>query len=543
MDNQRYSTEKEIKKVLCEEGNGVGGAVLYREDGKNYLLGGEQHCVYVGVSGSGKTRSGTLPLTRSIIEAGESAIVVDPKGDLYYETSEYARDKGYTVRVINMRDVFGSNSVNFLWYPYQLYISGDARKKEVAEELVNNIADSLFPINREDPFWQFSARSVFVGAALALFESGREDEINMTSLYNLIASGDKRFSSSTYLSELAEIQENPVSKIQLHGYLNTASETKGSIRANFLQGISVFSQTEGMMGFGSIDDLYIEDFDGNGKVMIYIIMPDETNVFSAQCGLLISQLMTHFIRIAHEKHGGRLPVRLNLILEELFSIGSAIPSLPQILSTARSRNIRVHYVLQTLSQLTDLYGESNAQTIIGNTDAIIAFRANNWQTLTYLSQMCGERMIEYNGTFVKDALITPAQLAAMKTGQALVLVSGRTKFVTWLPDYTEMFDCSNRKSPETLHSRENLKTPVFDIEEYVKEKKRQKMLSELESDPVRNICRRGPHREDDSFIGESFNDFLERQMRDIDERIRELDEIEAQKQKNKKNKKEKPLED
>lgn len=527
MRNDRYATESEIKRELYADKFKVGGPVLYHSKGSNYVYGGEGHCMYLGVSGAGKTRRGTLPLVRSIINAGESAVAVDAKGDLYFETSEYAREKGYDVRIVNMRDIFTSARYNPLWLPYQLYKSGDIRKKHTSELMINELAENLYPENLKDPFWNDSARSVFKGAVISLFECGREDEINMSSVYSIIVNGDIRFADGTYLKQFTEYLDSSLPKIDLCSYITTANETRGGIRSNFLQGISIFSKSEGIVNFCSMDDLFIEDLDGSKKVLIYIILPDETGVFNKQCGVLVSQLMTHFVRIAHEKHRGRLPVRLNIVLEELFSIGSAISNLPQMLSSFRSRNIRVQYVLQSLSQLNDVYGESNAKTIIGNTDVIVAYRTNDWDTLTYLSNMCGNRTVERGGTLVAEALVTPSQLAAMRTGQALVMVSGRLRFVTGLPDYEEMYDCSDRKEPKEFEDTAVCKTNVFDIVEYVKEKKREQMLKKLEEPPIRNISNTPP------IVPTGFGSFLEERMAEIDDMIRALDEREAKKRKGK----------
>lgn len=55
----------------------------------------------------------------------------------------------------------------------------------------------------------------------------------------------------------------------------------------------------------------------------------------------------------------------------------------------------------------------------------------------------------------------------MKTGQALVMISGHTKFITWLPDFTEMFDCSKWKAPKRTVRKTNTQAAVFNIKEYL----------------------------------------------------------------------------
>ena len=92
-------------------------------------------------------------------------------------------------------------------------------------------------------------------------------------------------------------------------------------------------------------------------------------------------------------------------------------------------------------------GASSATTILSNADVIVAYRTNHWDTLTELSRKCGEREVDYGAHTSREALITQSQLGAMQTGQALVMVSGRLKFVTWLPDYSELYSRADYRPP------------------------------------------------------------------------------------------------
>lgn len=64
----------------------------------------------------------------------------------------------------------------------------------------------------------------------------------------------------------------------------------------------------------------------------------------------------------------------------------------------------------------------------------------------------------------------------METGQALVIVSGRIKFITWIPDFTEM---NISKQVTVVKKKEKKKAAkkvsYFDIQKYVKEKKKEVM--------------------------------------------------------------------
>lgn len=58
---------------------------------------------------------------------------------------------------------------------------------------------------------------------------------------------------------------------------------------------------------------------------------------------------------------------------------------------------------------------------------------------------------------------------------SVVSVSGHIKFITWLPDFTEMFDCSKWKAPKRTIRKTGKQVEVFNIKEYVQEVKKKKM--------------------------------------------------------------------
>ena len=463
----------------------TGGPVLYYDRGYVRHYGGEGHTMYLGTSGAGKSRRGTLPLIRTFIRAGEAYIAVDPKGELYRATVPYAFAEGYEVITIDFRRIFESARFSPLEAPYELYKSGNSFKKQIAMELIDELAFALYPVHEKtDPFWPESARSLFIAAVYALFDFADADQVNMASVYQLVAKGETRMGPTSYLKSFVDnLPSTSIASMLFQSYVNTASDTKAGIRSTFLEGLSMFARSDGLLQMLSGDDIHINQLTGDKKLAIYLILPDETPIFDSVCAILCGQLMSHFIRLAEDKYSGRLPIRHNFVIEELGNIGGALKNLPHMLSAGRSRNVRCQYVLQSLSQLGRVFSSADATTIISNTDVVVAFRTNNYDTLAELSRMCGERDIVRGGHTTREPLITPTQLGAMQTGQALVTVSGALRFVTWLPDYEEMFDCT-AWTPPKRQIRTNQGMPnVFDIVSFMSESQKKKLHGVSEETP------------------------------------------------------------
>lgn len=483
--SERFASEREILKAMKDY---KAGPVMRTKAGKYVAEGSERHTLIIGESGTGKTRDELIPMIINSITAPEGNeecwAIIDPKGEISEATIPYAKDK-YDIYRMDLRNMYkaGNTCWNPLAYPYELWSTGIEEDRYRAEQLIDDLAYAMFPVvPNTDPFWMTEAKNLFIGAVFALFSYGNPEEINLSSVFYLVQKGDARFGASNYLKELVELEEkNENVSMQLYSYVSTANDTRSGIRSSFLSKLSMATRSEGVRNFLSNNDINIKELTGEKPVLIYVVLPDETPIYDELAGVFISQLMNHYIYIAETKWGGKLPLRLNFCIDELGNIGKAITNLDHLLSASRSRNIRCHIVLQALAQLEDTYGKSKATTILSNTGVKIAFRTNNWDTLSELSRLCGEKEVVIDGKIKQQPLITPSQLGAMETGQALVMIAGRLKFVTWLPDYTKMYDESMFvRTKGCIGSKQRKETMIFDIQEFVKERKRKKMMSSLE---------------------------------------------------------------
>ena len=485
--SERWSEPEEIKRILAPAGQEGGGPVLYRENQRCWAHTGESNGIFLGVTGAGKSYCGTQNLVRSLIDAHESFFAVDPKGELYRRNA-CRLGKDYLVHVIDFSNMLQSERVNVLRVPYELYRSGDPLQQKDGSEMLEDLAYTLYPDPVDDsPFWVSSARSLFLAAAYALMEAAQPEQVNMASIQNIVMQGDKRCSgghspllrSATYLERLLELlPENSVVNSELYSYVSTASDTRGGIRSTMLDGLSCFLRSDVLRGFIGGDDLDINGMDGSRPLAIWLILPDEAPMYSKLAAIIIDQLMHHFVSLARKKYGGRLPRRMNFLLEEAGNIGR-ISALSRMMSAGRSRNIRTFLVLQSLSQLENIYGKSDARTIRDNADLLVLYRTNDLFTLREISELCGSRVWDDAVERSSGPLITPAQLAALRTGQALVMLDGGTKFVADLPPCTEAFDPSGWQEPQPCREPcPHEKPPLFDLVRYVDEKDREKEQAE-----------------------------------------------------------------
>ena len=215
MRSEKWSTKSELEHTFK---SGASGAVMYCDRGNIMAYDGEGHTMYVGVSGTGKSRCGTIPAVRTFILNGESAVIADAKGEIYKYTKDMIPDH-YDVHVIDFRHLFDEKAEgwNPLEAPYRHWKKGTPESIEIAEKMIEELSHSMYIPSKDDPFWGQEARNVFLAAVYALFELGTEDQINLASVYYMIAQGDERIGSSTFLKEIEELlKDNEKVAMQLH---------------------------------------------------------------------------------------------------------------------------------------------------------------------------------------------------------------------------------------------------------------------------------------------------------------------------------------
>lgn len=470
--SERWNTVNEIKRRFRETTDSTAGAgpVVYVENGRKYSDDSESHIAVIGRTGTGKSQCCSLPFMREILQKGESLIMLDPKGESYKKNACYI-PVNYQVFCIDFRNPRKSPTKwNPLSTPYRLFCSKDPDDNDIASSMLSELWNGVYPYDgHSDRFWTDAAANYAKGLSYGLFEEAEKSYINLNSVAVMMEQSEIHMGSSTLLKAFYDhLPIDSLAKRNLATYATAPNETRGSIHSVAASGLEVFSRSKGLMEMLSQDTLNIMEINVDRPFALIIITPDETDVYDALSGLLVSQVSQHLIRVAQDR-GGKLPIRVNIILEELGSVGRSIPNLPNLMVASRSRNMRLMLVLQSNAQLADVYGKSKAETISSCIGITIGFSTNSWDTLNEWAQRCGERYTERSGHLMKEPLITASQLAAMPTGTALILVDSQYKFVAHIPFYNEMYDNSGWKAPQCRFKSGKKRFKAFDFKEMVSE--------------------------------------------------------------------------
>lgn len=431
--HSRFAEPDEIKSSLKQvqaHGTPYAGAPLYYEHDTPFVDDSDAHTITIGPTGCKKSRTVVIPTVESIIAAGESAVINDPKGEIYKTTSGMARAKGADVYVLNFRKPGYSHGWNPMAQAHRYY---QRDNYDASYQCINDFATSVIaPLlaNTVDRYWGDTSLSFLVSLMLILMVSVPVEYFNICNLNQLCFEKN----SATLKNILEKMDQNTPAAYGLHTVLDLEAEkTKSCIYSSLLSAMAPFSQNENLQRLMSADDIDIEKI-GDKQTIVYVIYPDEKGSLNFLVNAFFTQCYETLITKSAENENVCLPLRVNFVLDE-FSNLPAIPNFDNRISEARSHNIRYFLFVQSFGQLQNKYKE-HAETILSNCNNWICFSSKEIDFLSKISRICGTE-IDFNG--IEHDLISPAEMQHLKKyddgAEVVIIKAGEYPFVTRLRDF------------------------------------------------------------------------------------------------------------
>ena len=476
----RWCKDKEMKKAPditvikpTDDNIAKGGIPLYNNGKEVWVDTGRYHNMIIGSTGSGKSQAISFPFINVMAKAGESMIVTDPKGELYEGTAKELEKRGYNIILLNFRDPEKGNCWNPFSIPYKLYQQGNKDKAiELLEDLAKNI---LFDENSkgQDPFWENTSADYFAGLAFSLFQDAKEEEVNINSINYMATVGENKIGGTTYIKEyFSSKPTTSTESIKVNATITAPNETKGSILSVFNQKIQLFSSRETLSEMLAHNDFDMEDI-GRKKTAVFIVIQDEKKTYHSLVTIFLKQCYETLVRVAQENPGGKLKYRTNFLLDE-FANMPPLSDVDAMVSAARSRNIRLSFIIQNFSQLNDVYGKEKAETIRGNCGNTIYLLSTELSALEEISKMCGEVKSKKDDKTDSRPLITVTDLQNFKEEDALILRSRMRPYKTKLK-FDHKIEWGMSKEVAKYPIRKQLPVNVFDLKGFVEKQREQKI--------------------------------------------------------------------
>ena len=378
--------------------------------------------------------------------------------------------------MLNFRNPQFGNSWNPLFLPYKYYCSGDADK---AIELLNDLGISIFStkVGNADPFWDNSAVDYFIGLALALFEDAKDEtEVNFNSIYNMSRVGERTVGKTRIIEKYFEWRdENSIASISASGTIYAPSDTRGSILSVFHQKIRLFNANKRLSRMLSNSDFDIRDI-ANGKTAVFIIIQDEKSTYHPLASAFLKQTYEELVSIANTYPRGKLPNRINYILDEFANLPQ-IADMDNIITASRSRHVRMYLIIQGIKQLNSVYGDNIAEIIKGNCDYWYYMMSKELPLLKEISELCGSRQEEGASFSASNApLVSTTDLQLLQIGEVLVLQKRLSPFLAHMQDIDKYIYFSINVDFLEPTEQKSSDPCVFMIRDYVAKKWMDKLM-------------------------------------------------------------------
>ena len=397
-----------------------------------------------GASGSMKTRSFCMNRILQGVSRGESLVICDPKSELYEKSSEYLRDKGYTVRVFNLVNPENSDSWNCL-----CEVEG---QELMAQLFVDVIIKNTTGGGKGDHFWDSAEMNLLKALVLYVDKGYPPENRNMGQVYQLIT-----LNSETALNSLFEVLPiNHPAKAPYSLFKQASDSVRSGVIIGLGSRLQVF-QAELIKKITARDEIDLELL-GQKPCAYFLVTSDQDSTFDFLASLFLSFVFIKLVRYADKNcDGGRLPVPVHVLGEELTACGT-IPDLSRRLSVIRSRNISMSCVFQNLAGLQNRYPLNLWQEILGNCDVQLFLGCTDPLTAEFVSSRTGLASVavsskskqlgtwrisnytpEYRETsgVGKRPVLTPDEVLRLPIDEALVIIRGKKTLKVDKMDYSK----------------------------------------------------------------------------------------------------------
>ena len=410
---------------------------------------GDVHALMIGAAGVGKTAFWLYPCIEYACASGMSFLSTDTKGDVMRNYGTIAKEYGYKVSVIDLRNPTRSNGNNLLHlvnkymdlykeYPDELAYKAKAEKyaKIISKTIILSGMDAAS--FGQNAYFYDAAEGILTATILLVAEFCEPDSRHIVSVFKIIqellapAAGKK---GKNKFHELMEMLPNDHKAKWFAGSaLNTGEQSMASVMSTALSRLNAFldSELEQLLCFDT--EIDAEVFCSE-KSAVFIIMPEENPNTFFMISLILQQMYREILAVADE-NGGKLKNRCVFFCDEYGTLPK-IQDAEMMFSASRSRRLQIVPIIQSFSQLDKNYGKEGAEIIVDNTQlTIFGGFAPNSTSAEVLSKALGSRTVMSGSVsrgkndpsqslqMIERPLMTPDELKSMPKGQFVVMKTG-----------------------------------------------------------------------------------------------------------------------
>ena len=409
---------------------------------------GDVHVLMIGAAGVGKTAFWLYPCIEYACASGMSFLSTDTKGDVMRNYGNIAKQYGYHVSVINLRNPTLSNGNNLLHLvnkymdlykenPKSLVYKAKAEKfaKIISKTIILSGMDAAS--FGQNAYFYDAAEGLLTATILLVAEFCEPKKRHIVSVFKIIQellAPSQKKGKNQFQSLMELLPNDHKAKWFAGAALNTSEQSMASVMSTTLSRLNAFldSELEQLLCFDT--EIDAETF-CNEKSAIFVIMPEENPNTFFMISLIVQQLYREILAVADE-YGGKLKNRCAFFCDEVGTLPK-IESAEMMFSASRSRRLQIVPIIQSFSQLEKNYGKEGAEIIVDNTQVtLFGGFAPNSSSAEVLSKALGSRTVMSGSVsrskndpsqslqMMERPLLTPDELKSLPKGEFVVMKTG-----------------------------------------------------------------------------------------------------------------------
>jgi type IV secretion system protein VirD4 len=315
----------------------------------------------------------------------------------------------------------------------------------------------------EKDFWNNEARSLFLGVTLYLIADDNKQK-SFGEVVRTLRSDDFVYTLAVAMDTMGGIM-HPVGYMNIAAFLQKADKERSGVVSTLNSGLELWANPLIDLATAS-SDFNIQEFKRKPSTVYVGLTPDNID--------RLQKLMRVFYQQATEFLSRKLPN----VKEEPYGVLFLMDEFPTLgkmeqfragIAYFRGYRVRLFLVVQDTHQLKGTYEDAGMNSFLSNSTYRITFAANNVETATLISQLCGNKTVEQesfsrkkmldfssgggggvNVSNTQRALLLPQEVIALPRDEQIILIESfppiRSKKIFYFKD--KMF--TSRLLPKTV---------------------------------------------------------------------------------------------
>lgn len=336
------------------------------------------HTVTFAPSGAGKGQGIILPFLET---CEDSAVVNDPKGELFLATSETRKRMGHEVRVNDPYHVVTNSpdTHNVIEFVDPKNLIADCR--EIASAIIKREPGD------KEPHWSDSAEIMAAVMTIGVAAFAKPENRHLQRVREMLSSTENLAAG---IEDLCKCPDPHIARLgnQAKQYQN---KELNSVLTTLNRNLAFLD--EPAIHASMLKSSYNPGKLRDGKMTIYNIIPFDR--LDTQANYL--RLITGSLLRACVKEGFQKQNKVHFVIDEAGSLGP-MKQINDALDKYRANMVRVHLFYQSAGQLKSCFPHDEGQTMLSNTTQIF-FGTNDYSTAQLIDNRLGGRTnITYSGS-------------------------------------------------------------------------------------------------------------------------------------------------